>query len=384
MDKNCFDYIICGGGASGLLLAQQLIADPFFSDKDILLIEKENKNQNDRTWCFWEPKGGKFDALLYHKWELGNFKSNDFAFDFDFNPLEYKMLRSASFYKKIYGQLEDAKNWTLIRKNIVDIESKLDGVTVHVEGQAFEAKKGFSSLLKPKLLTQQKKYPVLRQHFLGWFVETEVNCFESNRITFMDFSIPQKGNTRFLYVLPFDSKRALIEYTLFSGEILNKEAYEEGIKSYLSDLGIFNYKIIEKEQGMIPMCSYPLHQQNTEHLIHIGTAGGWTKASTGYTFKNTEIKTLDLVTFLKTNRSFKKFQKTNRFWIYDLLFLDVLDKHNAYGSRLFSRLFEKIKPNLIFRFLSEQTSIREELKIMSSFRPNQIWFFIVAALKRLF
>ena len=49
MDKNCFDYIICGGGASGLLLAQQLIADPFFSDKDILLIEKEIKIQNDRT-----------------------------------------------------------------------------------------------------------------------------------------------------------------------------------------------------------------------------------------------------------------------------------------------------------------------------------------------
>ena len=87
---------------------------------------------------------------------------------------------------------------------------------------------------------------------------------------------------------------------------------------------------------------------------------------------------------MTTRLMFKKFQKTNRFWIYDLLFLDVLHKHNADGSALFSRLFEKINPNLIFRFLSEQTSFREELKIMSSFRPNQIWFFVVAGLKRLF
>ena len=97
MHKNHFDYIICGGGASGLLLVFRICNDPYFTGKSILLIEKDAKNTNDRTWCFWEPKSGKFDALLHHKWALGNFKSNDFTFDFDFTPLEYKMLRSASF-----------------------------------------------------------------------------------------------------------------------------------------------------------------------------------------------------------------------------------------------------------------------------------------------
>jgi lycopene beta-cyclase len=32
------------------------------------------------------------------------------------------------------------------------------------------------------------------------------------------------------------------------------------------------------------MTCYPL-EKNTQRVLNIGTAGGWTKASTGYTFK---------------------------------------------------------------------------------------------------
>ena len=68
----------------------------------------------------------------------------------------------------------------------------------------------------------------------------------------MDFDIPQEQQTRFLYVLPFDEKHALVEYTLFSEELLEKEEYETGITDYLKTKGITNFKIEEKEQGNIP------------------------------------------------------------------------------------------------------------------------------------
>tara|TARA_B100000767_G_scaffold240582_1_gene236459 strand:- start:74 stop:265 length:192 start_codon:yes stop_codon:yes gene_type:complete len=58
MEKPVFDYIICGGGVSGLLLVHALSEDPFFSKKDILLIEKGSKNTNDRTLAFFEKKEG--------------------------------------------------------------------------------------------------------------------------------------------------------------------------------------------------------------------------------------------------------------------------------------------------------------------------------------
>jgi len=54
-----YDYIITGMGATGLMLAYQMTLDSFFDQKKILLIDKETKDQNDRTWCFWEKGNGK-------------------------------------------------------------------------------------------------------------------------------------------------------------------------------------------------------------------------------------------------------------------------------------------------------------------------------------
>ena len=49
----------------------------------------------------------------------------------------------------------------------------------------------------------------------------------------MDFDIPQEKETRFLYVLPIKTNYALVEYTLFSENLLENESYEKGIKRIL-------------------------------------------------------------------------------------------------------------------------------------------------------
>ena len=43
-------------GASGLILASRICDDDYFKNKSVLLIEKDIKNTNDRTWCFWEEE----------------------------------------------------------------------------------------------------------------------------------------------------------------------------------------------------------------------------------------------------------------------------------------------------------------------------------------
>ena len=184
----------------------------------------------------------------------------------------------------------------------------------------------------------------------------------------MDFSVEQKGNTRFMYVLPVSKTEALVEYTLFSEKLLASEEYEKEIQLYLKKLGINEFEIIEKEQGSIPMTCYPFWKKNTKRVLNIGTAGGWTKASTGYTFKNSDKKSSELVEFLQNYAStplgMKAFHKKNRFWFYDLLLLDILYRHNELGSTVFSSLFRKGNPALIFKFLDEETSLTEDLKVI--------------------
>ena len=384
MKQNYFDFIICGAGASGLLLLKAIREDSFFNEKSILIIEKEIRNVNDRTWSYWESPNGSFDSILSKKWSKANFCSEDFDSDFDLNPYQYKMLRSAGFYQSIRNKYSKLKNTIFLHAEVKNIDSKNIMTEVITSEGKFQSKKVFNSLFDPKPMINQKKYPVLQQHFVGWFIKTKKPSFDSSKVFFMDFNIPQVQETRFIYVLPIDKHNALVEYTLFSENLLHFDDYETGIKAYLDSKGITGYEIKEKEQGNIPMTCFPFEKLNCRSLLHIGTAGGWTKASTGYTFMNTRRNIERLIPFLKTGAGLNTFTIKNRFRFYDLLFLDVLNRYNARGSKLFTRMFEKNPPVRIFRFLDEKTTFIEEFKIMASFSLTQKIWFLKALFKRIF
>ena len=53
--------LFSGAGCASLSLLMRMIRSGKFTDKKILLIDKEQKNKNDRTWCFWETQNGFFE-----------------------------------------------------------------------------------------------------------------------------------------------------------------------------------------------------------------------------------------------------------------------------------------------------------------------------------
>ena len=194
----------------------------------------------------------------------------------------------------------------------------------------------------------------------------------------MDFNIPQNGNTRFMYVLPIDKNMALFEYTLFSKDLLERSEYEVAIKDYLKEKKVTEFEILEKENGVIPMTSFKFQELNSNNILNIGTAGGWTKASTGYTFYNTSKKTKELISFLKEEDDFSVFSKRKNIG-FTIYFLDVLAKNNEKGSALFASIFKKVDVKTILKFLGEESNLREDLKIISSVSPLP---FILSIFKR--
>ncbi|MDP5231328.1 MAG: lycopene cyclase family protein [Cellulophaga sp.] len=367
---NTYDYIIIGAGAAGLQLAEALGKDPFFKQKSILLLDKDAKQTNDRTWCFWEKGQGDFDEILFKEWKSIFFAGKKLNEEYHIAPYTYKMIKGVDFYARYLKKISGYKNLNFLQEEVISVEEKEHFQVVKTTNNTYSASKVFNSIYDFKEPLKQQKYPVLQQHFIGWFVKTDKSVFNENTATFMDFSIPQKGNTRFMYVLPFSSTEGLVEYTLFSKSLLEKREYEEAIKTYLSDnLGVENYQITETEKGSIPMTSYNFAQKNTDNMLYIGTAGGWSKASTGYTFMNTTKKVKKLVLHLKANEPLNKFYKKDKFWFYDLLLLDVISKNNAKGGSIFESLFKKRKPQLIFKFLDEETSYFEDFKFISTPSP---------------
>ncbi|MDA7810564.1 lycopene cyclase family protein [Flavobacteriaceae bacterium] len=377
-----YDYIICGGGASGLSIASGLSQDSYFLNKKILIIDPEfPKKEYDRTWCFWENEKSQWDDLTFHKWEKVIFRSKEIDKVISLNPLRYKMLKSMSYYNKGNEIVSKNSNIKSLKEKVINVKDNGNYCEVITENGHYSSTKVFNSILNWKLLKDNKKYPLLIQHFEGWFIKTEEDIFTEKEATFMDFSIEQNSNTRFMYVLPFSKREALVEYTLFSKDILDKKGYKSAIVDYLKKAGIKNYTVTSKEFGKIPMTGFPFHKQNSKNIIYIGSAGGWSKPSTGYTFKNIERKSKTLLKFLKKQDNFKKYSRRTRFWFYDLIFLDVLYQNNHLGRKLFTEMFKNNPPELIFKFLDEKSNFIDELKIMSSFSTS---IFIKTILKRIF
>ena len=342
----------------------EMILSNKFKDKTILLIDENVKKTNDRTWCFWEKPNHDFEKLVFKKWNSAVFADKNFSRNLDLIPYQYNMIRGLDFYNLVFDLIEKQENITFVNDKILDYKEDSSAVSVSCGSEKYTCDKLFNSIYNPEIVKKQNKYPLLSQHFIGWFVKTKEAVFNPEMATFMDFSIQQKGNTKFMYVLPTSKTEALLEPTLFSHQLLKKEEYEAEILLYLQKLGVSDYEITDKEQGNIPMTSFPFWKNNTKNIINIGSAGGWTKASTGFTFRHTIKKSKKLVAFLQLESDFRKFQNKDKFWFYDLLFLDVLDKNNNKGSEVFSSLFRKGNSNLVFKFLDEETSFLEDLQVM--------------------
>lgn len=358
-----YHYIFTGSGLAALMSVYEMILSRKFIDKTILLLDENPKKSNDRTWCFWDEKQS-FDEIVSKKWDVALFADKYFQRDLKLHPYQYKMVRGLDFYNLVFDLISKQKNIYFANQKVIEFEELGNHCIVKTDTQSYSCNKIFNSIYNPNLLKGQTKYPLLQQHFIGWFIKSKEEVFDKNTATFMDFSVEQRRNTRFMYVLPTSSTEALLEYTLFSKDLLSKEEYENEIQIYTKKLGITDYEIVEKEQGNIPMTNYKFWKHNTKNIINIGSAGGWTKASTGYTFKNTTKKSKALIQFLSNETDFRKFHKTDKFWFYDLLFLDVLYRRNDLGSTVFSSLFKKGNPSLIFKFLDEETTLWEDLQVI--------------------
>jgi lycopene beta-cyclase len=360
-----YDYIIAGAGCAGLSLAIHLIRSGQFGNKRILLVDQQDKNKNDRTWCFWEKSSGLFQSIVYKEWKNLVVKGEGSFTQLDIDPYTYKLIRGIDFYKYCFEEINKQPNFTVLQGSITELVSTEQEAYVTVNGERITASYIFSSiqLQKPQLVKGQ--YWLL-QHFKGWVIETPEPKFDPSSAVLMDFETDQSEGTTFFYVLPFTAHKALVEYTLFSEKVLPDETYERSLKHYVSHtLGFADYIIHEKEFGVIPMTNYSFKQQDNK-IVYIGTAGGQTKASSGYTFRFIQKQSARIVQNLGAGKTDFISKSSTRFQYYDSVLLQILAEKKMKGSEIFTRLFAANKASKVFCFLDNETTIAEELPILKS------------------
>jgi lycopene beta-cyclase len=373
-----YDYIIAGAGCAGLSLLYRMLIDPNLANKQILVIDKIANKTNDRTWCFWEKEPDVFEPIVHHFWNNLTFKTSHFNKKYDITPYTYKMILGIDFYNYVLNFAKKNSNITFVFDEVIDCYSSNNKAIVTTTQDSFTAQYLFNSIV-PKTLVLNG----LLQHFAGIFIETNNPVFDAQQATFMDFSVSQQHGTTFMYVLPIAPNKALVEYTLFTKNVLPKAEYATQIEDYIiNTLGIKNFTTTHNEFGVIPMTYHNFLVCNN-NIINIGANGGCIKASTGFAFKNIQKQSTTIVDNLKQGKTLQANMFTHttpKFRLYDRVLLNVLENKKMEGALVFEQIFKNNSIANVLDFLGNESTILQDIKIMSSV-PTTV--FLPAAIKEL-
>ena len=376
-----YDYIIAGSGCAGLSLLYKILQTPSLQNKSILVIDKDQKKSNDRTWCFWEKNPGPFESIVYAKWNKLEFLSTDFKKELDLESYTYKMIQGIDFYNFVINYAKKFKNVAFVQESINSIDNIDKKAILKTTKNRYTANYIFNStnLFNPKINEQNS----LLQHFKGWLIKTEKPVFNPEIGRLMDFRVSQENGATFMYVLPTSTTEALVEYTLFSPRVLDKEVYTLELKKYIKEeLEIDNYTLIHQESGVIPMSLEKFEQNPKLNVINIGTSGGYTKASSGYTFQFIQKNIIEIINNLvEGNNIIQQTSFKNKYYQWsDRTLIDVLLSNKLTGKDVFTKMFQKVPIEKILAFLGNESSFLEDFKVFTSFPVKP---FLTSGIKQL-
>ena len=339
-----FDYLIIGGGCAGLSLAYELEINGELKNKTLAIIEPREEYKRDKTWSFWKVFDHNFEDCVIKSWNNFTINSSENSQELVNKKFPYQSIDSEKFYKKINSKLSSNPNINFF-KNLNEINSKNSII--------------FNSVFEGELDKSE-----LWQHFQGIEIETTKDVFDDEILNLMDFNCDQRNDVHFFYTLPFSKNRALIETTWLSNlEDQSLMDYDLQLENYIkNNLGIKNYKINFIEKGAIPLF-YPAFKNNKKN-INIGSAGGMTRLSTGYTFLNIQEHSKYIARNIDKIEKVKTFNLGKKYQFLDKVFLKVLEKYPEKMPKIFFNMF-KTSSSTIIKFLSNKSNIFEDIIIIS-------------------
>lgn len=371
MRNKTYDLIIAGLGAAGLTLVRKLLGNPVLSNWSILVVDAHLEPFSDKTWCFWDRMDSDLTPYSDHIWNILDVQAGGARFTETLQGLRYHCVRSDTYSKIVYERMAKHSSIEMVKADILgfDYDAGKDCAELRTDKGTFAARWILQSALRPPSEFSDPDEIRLIQHFEGWEIQTETPFFDPERAMLMDFETPQANGVTFFYILPFTQNKALIEYTIFSEEMLTDGQYEKGVSDYLSRLGLPDgrYTVTRRERGGIPMDSTRYPGWWNPRVMNIGTIAGHTKPSTGYTFMRIQAQCDRIVRDLEHGlRPSHSGRSSFRFRVYDLMLLHILQQDPATALRIFHDLFKRNSISRVLRFLDEKTHVGQELAIFST------------------
>jgi lycopene beta-cyclase len=354
------EYIVVGAGCAGLSLAVHLAR----TDRNfrVTIVDRRAEFTRDRTWCYWATESHPFEECVQRRWNRWIVQHDSRTTEQHSERYPYEMIPADAFYDHALEVVRSDPRFNLILEaSVQSIEPHSTGVRVLAQEESFDGDAVFDS--RPP----SPSTPDQLQHFLGWFIEVEDPVFDPSRVRLMDFWRPEAENVHFIYQLPLSPDRSLFEATWISETRLADDVYEQHIEEYLErTYPNTNYSIYRREQGVIPLQFEPV-DSDSRRILPIGSRGGASRPSTGYTFLGIQRASRQLAEEIEQGcvpTQPKIWSSSSR--MLDRIFLSYLEGNPRKAQKTFYDLFERTNTEALVRFLSDVSRVSDYRDVLAS------------------
>ncbi|MGZ3417037.1 MAG: lycopene beta-cyclase CrtY [Polyangiales bacterium] len=274
---NDFDIILVGGGLQGALLALAVFAER--PRARIAMVEAGSALGGDHTWCFHagdvsEVARAFVDPLVVTRWSRWEVRFPELQRTFD---AEYACVTSGRLHEVLSSAFASRLGSRIFlgrRASTIEV----DTVTLD-DGRELRAELVIDAR-GPRAMAGEVAY----QKFVGLEVELSKPAPSMCPVV-MDAEVEQIDGYRFLYVLPFEERRVLLEDTYFSLDpALDDRTLEARILDYARSRDLHVARILRRERGILPLPLSWSQEPQREGPLVAGYGGGFFHPTTGYSF----------------------------------------------------------------------------------------------------
>jgi lycopene beta-cyclase len=363
--------LIAGGGLAGSLAA--LAMAKLRPEVPILLVEEGESFGGNHIWSFFDEDVEDTDRslvepLISHRWQgyYVAFPGHSRKLKAGYNSVRSEQLDQVVRHTLRPDQYRLGTKVVAVRENELVL---LGGEKIRADG-AIDAR-GAANL---SMLD------------LGWqkFVGREYRFAEPHKVdrpVIMDATVDQSDGYRFVYCLPFDEHRMLIEDTYYADTPeLDVNGVGERLEAYVATRGWRGGTIERQETGVLPVAMggdfNAFWRVGGARVAKIGLRGGFFHPTTGYSLPDA-IRTAAL---LADQRDFNgaalhdlfereadsMWRRRDFYRTLNTMLFRAADPHERY--KVLER-FYRLDPALISRFYAGKTGVLDKMKIMSGKPP---------------
>jgi lycopene beta-cyclase len=364
-EPQTIDLVILGAGCAGLSLARKLAVKKVTGT--VMLIEPRHTYQDDRSWCFWESEQHALSDWVSYSWPIWSFsKTGQAKQSRHLSGYSYQYIRSIDFYR---NSLTAIGSWPAITLKLGQAVQTVEKKSSHWEiatdqGETYRAHQVLDTR---SLSSESLDQATLLQCFAGVEIELEDGTqVDPGQIELMTQMQIVNDEFCFTYVLPYTPTRLLVELTYFARSRPDRAELEQQLAQVLAQRGWSGSKVVRTEYGELPMGLPTAQTDDGQQPPRAGMRAGALRASSGYGFLRIQ-RWAERCAEHYCQHGEVLAEKGSGYWLQkmDQIFLNVLRANPALAPDLFDTLLGKIEPRRFIRFMNDQASFSDCIRIVA-------------------